>query len=364
MRPAALSLRALRRNRFLYGLMFSLTGGAGLVYGDLYIWTAFYCLALLPALTLIYALFSLYGISLESRMKNKTAVKNERNSFVFVFKNKTLLGSGALRARFKTDDFAIELEESESEINLRFLERFAEIELNFKPKYRGTYEIGLASLEITDFLGLFILRKKIKRSFALLVFPAILPIKAERDAARLLSSVNAYLAQEDEYMDARPYLISDPMKKIHWKLTAKKGEWMVKNYASGAQTSVTIIIDPNYSTDRRETRLRLEDAITERAVALTHVCLSANIPVELLFGSRIKESARNMGGFGALYNLIAELAFNERGYSLENELSKRLSADLGAQNVIILTALPNKALERQILEGARFGHNISLISFS
>ena len=73
-----------------------------------------------------------------------------------------------------------------------------------------------------------------------LVFPLIPPLRAalfspeapEKTEAPEAQTAGAFVLREtDEPGDVRPYAPGDPVRRIHWKLSARKGELLVRETA-------------------------------------------------------------------------------------------------------------------------------------
>ena len=93
----------------------------------------------------------------------------------------------------------------------------------------GTYRITSAKVRIYDILGLFFIPKTIDLSGEIVVIPIpcipqAMPDLSGFKAKGLRTSNNT----TSEIYDVRGYVPGDPIKRIHWKLSAKKNSLMVK----------------------------------------------------------------------------------------------------------------------------------------
>jgi len=116
-------------------------------------------------------------------------------------------------------------------------------------KYRGTYEIGVRCLYISDFLGLFSIRLDVDIYNNVLVFPrrpgmnmkmATSATDIPNDSAKLVFST-----EKSEVSNIREYVPGDTMKSIHWKLSSKlwDGGLMVKDFNTNTSQSVYMLCD-------------------------------------------------------------------------------------------------------------------------
>jgi len=96
-------------------------------------------------------------------------------------------------------------------------------------KHCGTYHFKSAKVRVYDMLGLVFLPKKVDLSGEIIVMPVpsipqAVPELSGFKAKGLRSAANS----NSEIYDVREYVPGDPIKKIHWKLSAKKNILMIK----------------------------------------------------------------------------------------------------------------------------------------
>ncbi len=116
-------------------------------------------------------------------------------------------------------------------------------------RYRGTYEIGVRCLYISDFLGLFSIRLDVDIYQNVIVFPRKLGMDMKmatsatdipNDAAKMVFST-----EKAEISNIREYIPGDSLKSIHWKLSSKAvdGSLMVKDFNTNTSQSVYMLCD-------------------------------------------------------------------------------------------------------------------------
>lgn len=112
---------------------------------------------------------------------------------------------------------------------------------------RGQYEIGVDCLYVYDFLRIFRVRVDIGVTETVSVLPRRLNLDmglvgATSDSARKTrKDPNSY--EKIEISDIREYRGGDALKSIHWKLSSKSEEFMVKNYDTGTSRETYIFCD-------------------------------------------------------------------------------------------------------------------------
>lgn len=143
-------------------------------------------------------------------------------------------------------------------------------------KYRGTYEIGVRCLYISDFLGLFSIRLDVDIYENVLVFPRKLGMNMKmatsasdipNDSAKVVFST-----EKAEIGNIREYIPGDSQKNIHWKLSSKSsnGTLMVKEFNTNTSQSVYMLCDfsrsiPPEVFEDEDARIEREKAEREEA---------------------------------------------------------------------------------------------------
>ena len=358
----------MRRNRILYGGLTISVLLAAIMYGDPFMFMTLYALVAMPIVSLFFAVITLYGMGLNQQTEGTKVVKGEINRYIITLTNRSKIGFGTMRCMFFGDNFAVETAAAKLRLDVRPFMKPVRFPMEFTIKYRGMYLLGLERLEILDFLGLFRLQRKLPTQFEVVAYPRVTDLEHMHLALHMLSKAPANLVinQEDyaDYTDVRPYGPSDPIKKVHWKLTAKRGEWIVKNYQSSALNSMVVLLDAQKCGLNFEETVKLEDAMVEYTVAVVRHCLQQQMPVELLFGRDTKEKGRHIGDFDGMYALMAMLSFSDTDFTVNESLDDYLLKEVSQSvNMIVLTSKLDMPLYERILNAVRFGHYIAIIYF-
>ena len=117
------------------------------------------------------------------------------------------------------------------------------------PKTMGIYEVRVDDIEVFGLFG--IGRKKASPGIRkeCMVLPLTTELSFEADKGLLLGEEGEkvfYSGQGKDpslYQGIRPYREGDRMKQIHWKVTGKTGEYMVKEMAEPANERVLLLLD-------------------------------------------------------------------------------------------------------------------------
>lgn len=148
------------------------------------------------------------------------------------------------------------------------IEENGEYEYIFKvrAKKRGRYFIGSFKVRVYDILGIINIEEYFEESIDVVVFPKMIEIKKSivkiREPSFGLKVKERIFEDFTSIQGYRKYSGDEELKKINWKVSAHRGELMVKDYPSTAITSMTILIDPFASNNQRNQEIYEEHITT------------------------------------------------------------------------------------------------------
>lgn len=137
--------------------------------------------------------------------------------------------------------------------------------------FRGQYSIGVDCLYVYDFFRMFRVRIDVGETETVSVLPRrlhtdISQAGAVSDSARKSRKApNSY--EKIEISDIREYRSGDPLKSIHWKLSSKSEDFMVKNYDSGTSRETFVFCDMAEHFPRQAPEMPKMSEIAPRALA-------------------------------------------------------------------------------------------------
>lgn len=249
---------------------------------------------------------------------------------------------------------SLSLPDGKSEVQLYpgFLgEKTADFNLLFN--HVGVWPCGAKTLVFTDIFGLFHLKKTLKTPLPqMLVLPRGFEVQpmpfAQMDDGRALPNRTGEDVTSPE--DTRPYRQGDPFKRIHWKLSSRTRELVVRRFEVPAPPDTLILMDctePVGGEGKQDGRLRLRDTLCETALAVAAMQMAGEHPVRLpLYGATQTEFQSDRSG--SLHLLKTELAYQlfrggepfERVLNLELRRMRRTGA-----TVVITTRLDASIVE-------------------
>ena len=311
----------------------------------------FYFLSWTLLLMILYGLLSvLLGRRLTSLAQRLDSLKVDRGgtaSLAVGLKTMNPLPLGPVGLRLSLPD-------GRGEVRMRpgFLgEREAGFVLRFP--HVGVWRCGAESLLFTDLFGLFRITKKVKAELPRM---AVLPLGfdvqpltfARMDDGRALPNRAGEDVTSPE--DTRPYRQGDPFKRIHWKLSTRARELVVRRFEVPAPPDTLVLMDctdPVGGDGAPDGALRLRDTLCETALAVASMQMAGEHPVRLpLYGTRQSEFHADRAG--SLPLLKEELAYQlfrggepfDRVLNLELRRMRRTGA-----TVVITTRLDPGVVE-------------------
>jgi len=157
--------------------------------------------------------------------------------------------------------------------------------------YRGDYAVGLASIKLYDVFGLYSMTVPFEKLTHaprphVLALPRMFRV-GSIPLPRLESPVNAAGAADatedpSSMADVRPYVPGDPVKRIHWKLSARSNQLLVKRYEPAAVSDALIYLDASLCRLSPEEAWAADDVLTSAALSLAAKVLEQGIPVQLI----------------------------------------------------------------------------------
>ena len=152
------------------------------------------------------------------------------------------------------------------------------IDFKIKSKYCGKLIIEIQSLKIYDYLTFSSVKKKLKKFKEVIVLPQIYDINFSGNSINI-NSLDGEIFSKDkagddpsEVFNVREYIEGDKIQRIHWKLSSKVDNVMIKEYSQPIVNDSIIIVELCES----ENNINTIQGIIETAISLSHMLLSYN----------------------------------------------------------------------------------------
>ncbi len=167
-----------------------------------------------------------------------------------------------------------------------------EVDLSYKLDcdFRGFYQIGPLLMESGDLFGLHRRHRVATEPVFLTVYPKVIPVLGYDIASRRpigdIRLVHRLYEDPTRVAGVRCYESGDPLRRVHWRATARTGELQSKVYEATTLAGATILLDFHQSgyPSRGEPH-RSELAVTT-AASLAHAIFLLGQPVGLATNGR------------------------------------------------------------------------------
>ena len=173
--------------------------------------------------------------------------------------------------------------------------------LDFHAAHVGVTSPGVQRVIINDLLGMFTVEKTPRtQGGELIVLPLPFDVGELTYAAGDSGTESMARASEDvtSPADVRTYQQGDAMKKIHWKLSMRKQELLVRRFEAPVMPDALVLLDcskPPRTTDENS-QLDLRDALLETAASVMYQNIQTDHPAKLpIHGAHPIELDKGMG---------------------------------------------------------------------
>lgn len=226
-----------------------------------------------------------------------------------------------------------------------FASRRIDVPMDFR--HIGVFEVGISNIQIGDMLGLFTAKVKGERATAVRIMPRLFDIAGvELSEDAMLESKRArksVLADSQDYAYVRDYAMGDPLKSIHWKLSARMGSYFTRLYEMSTNPGVVVIIDFYALVDDLDEAHELLDLVLEVGLSIVVWANRQGLDVEIRYIDKSGDMVVTDRYDPALIDdIIDSLPADIRDKELQkatSELIRKMIAERsGHNNVIVCSA--------------------------
>lgn len=276
--------------------------------------TLFYMLLFIPVISYISIWVTYRGFRVSHALNKNKIVKGDKVQYTLVLYNDTGLVFCPLRIQLSLDRILFQ-GQFESPNFIIYPKSKEKIVIPLQCKYRGYYSIGVQSVTIEDYFGLFSKRIKTLDAIKIIVYPRIKSLTSlPMSQVNMDEITNVSAKKQDEQNNIshiREYEKGDSLNKVHWKLSAKYHEIMVKQYSGEVSNKVQIMLDINRHYLDEESNIAIEDKMVETVIMMSNYLLMHNKPVSLVYHDHrfVEVMGKGYNDFEHFYEECALLEF-------------------------------------------------------
>jgi uncharacterized protein (DUF58 family) len=267
------------------------------------------------------------AIKVTAAVSQATLFKTEKTILKITVKNRTIIPAADVRIKLISPDMGLNADTEKSIVSFSVAGRAEEThEIEYEAAIWGQYKIGIESVRLGDFLGIFSLPWSVsgQRDFEVCIFPNIIEIPPEE--LIISSALEAIYDDEAEETteqlipfggfpgyNHRDYEPGDPIRRINWKLSAKRDKLLLRLDDEAETPEINICL-----TGFDEDRERQEEAV-ETTLGLADLFVKLEIKVKVHFSNSVFECVNT----DDIKNL--QTAFLRYKFSDENLLPEEIS---------------------------------------
>ena len=328
------------RNRIILLLLIISSGIFVSIYGGSFPYAFFYSMLMVPLLAFAYTLYVYVRFKLYQSTGAKTLVKGESADYSFLLENEDLITFESLKVNFYHDRSRV-LNVDESREYCLLPKQKVELATRICCDYRGDYYVGVRSIVITDFLYLFRITYPVRQALPVTVLPRVVHLEAFPALNMEMDSKyqgNGRNAEEEPDAEVRKYAAGDSLKRIHWKVSARRQEWMTRKYVESPQSRISIVMDLSGMDKGEGDSIGIEDKILEAVLAVADYYLAKKILLQIFYQQQKTERMEisTEENFNEFYQRCAHFRF-QAGYQAADVLRECMPYILGTGHLLIVT---------------------------
>lgn len=254
---------------------------------NLYGYLPFLFLVFTGLLSVLYGFILKKSISYIDVSELKSCNRDSEVDFSVSVQNKSFLIYPKIEAYFYMNNLFGE-EDTVNSVSFT-LTAFEKREFHFTVKFVhiGSYDAGLKQIDIYSLFNLHHFTLPNHKHYRIKVNPKIYNLPnlavANLTQEKALSASNTFLMTGSDYTGVRSYEIGDPMKNIHWKLSARSLNYMTKQFESYASSGVSVILDLLAPPYPGHILMDIFDSLVETGLSVAHHAKKAGLEYEILY---------------------------------------------------------------------------------
>lgn len=263
------------RNKLIYGMVLVLCIIYAVMYNEYSTMIFLLIFCFFPVVLLLFLIPMCFLIGVQG-MPCKTVInKGEETEIPLIISNRFIFPVSMLKVKI------VYYNEGEKKKYTSFYSfslagrEVKRVVCKFSSSCCGNILVNVKSAVVYDYLKLFSFRRKINYNVKLAVLPEIYemePIKIDENTCSLFDS-DIYSKSKkgddpSEIFDIRQYREGDKFQRVHWKLSSKKGELMIKEFSLPISSAVVIMVE-FYYRGKNKTVMEYLNALMETALSLS-----------------------------------------------------------------------------------------------
>ncbi|MBP1543496.1 MAG: DUF58 domain-containing protein [Oscillospiraceae bacterium] len=292
-----------------------------------------------PLLALVAALISVHTVRVGFGLTRSVHEKNEqfelpvyvRNNFIFPF------APAELTCFIPDNDTGLFLKKQVF-VSVSPLKKMR-IFIPCMHRYRGDYPAQITRVTVYDPLKIIRVSRRANSQMQLVILPRRIQLSRLSalfggDRGAVPEHVKG--GDKEDFSHVRDYRMGDILQMIHWKLTAKQQELMIKEYESDGDRRGTVLFGFGDDEAAPYTLLRRSDAVIEAVVAVVMAAMRAGVKVVADMGCELfgAVSVADKADFERFFDMMSVLPPDAHGRELGELIADRVQCDGSAMFIV------------------------------
>lgn len=218
----------------------------------------------------------------------------------------------------------------------------------------GTYVAGIKSVVLLDPFGLLHKTVDCACEGSIVSTPQEVSIDSI-ELTRLImhesrTPVRTVISDDVDYAGVRDYEFGDPLKSIHWKLSARRDELQTRLFEASVSSSASIIMDFHAPAYDVEQLMGCTDGIVELALACARLAAAHNMEFKVLYqgtqGAQILSEVPHTAELEAFTRTLPATSSDVDAAYATDLIASQTLGRASCDNVILCTS----CLEREVVE--------------
>lgn len=246
-----------------------------------------------------------------------------------------------------------------------------EFGFDVKMEHLGFYQAGVQDVVVHDLFGLFSRRIAGSRQCRIEVLPRVIDVSGLRfkhDLMKEQPRARTPIAQDgSDYVGSREYRMGDPMKAIHWKLSARGDVYYTKLFKTLGAPGIEAVLDFESPAYDSEDLMCVYDVVVESGLSIGAYARKNGMDFTLVYRDRQGSDARvGLGSTAAsrasLIMSLPRVTAEARTGAAVDLLRREIGSRTSQPNIAFVTASVDDAVINALLVAKRRGGNPSLVA--
>ncbi len=298
-------------------------------------------LLMLPAVSYLLGMFALQHLEF-SREVPSSGWDGESVEFALIVHSRNRLPRMFLQVRDQLPEWLVPEDPEPTYFNAPPMAR-TRVPYWVQLNKRGAYKLEYLTITALDPLGIFAFSKRVHAEAEVLVLPVPEPmVNLATSGADRYGFREVYLASaRGSGIDpdgVREYIPGDPLRRMHWKSTARTGRLNVIEFEEARALNVVMALDVHRSIQVGRGKASTFEYLVRAAASVAQSAVREGATVKLMAGERLTEGTGR--GSNQLYGILSELARAEpdSDFRLSELLIGRLGALPAGTTLVLLTS--------------------------